>query len=143
MIKFNYRSPLELLGAPLPYLDVVMRGLNESVSVERCLVDSGADHNIFNDSWAKISGIDLSPTSDATWVTLPQFDNQKGILVKVKYILDNYEWMGDTVFIDWPKPIALLGRVGFFDAFDVTFKQNNNVFSLIPTNAVEIDKLKH
>jgi len=54
----------------------------------------------------------------------------------------NYEWVGDTVFIDWPKPIALLGRVGFFDAFDVTFKQNKNSFFLIPTHAIEIDKLK-
>lgn len=84
MIKFNYSSPFELLGASVPHLDVVMRGPSMSVLIESCLVDSGADHNIFNDSWAKISGIDLSPTSDATWVTLPQFNNQKGILVKVK-----------------------------------------------------------
>lgn len=143
MLKFHYRSPVESLGAPLPYVDVVMRGPSISVSIEGCLVDSGADHNIFNNSWATISGIDLSFTSDVTLVTLPQFDNKQGVLVKVKYILDNYEWMGDTVFIDWPKPIALLGRVGFFDAFDVTFKQNNGVFSLIPTSAVAVDGLKH
>lgn len=142
MIKFHYRSPLEVLGAPVPYLDVVMRGPNESVAIERCLVDSGADHNIFNDSWANISGVDLS-SPDAILVTLPQFDNKKGTLLKVKYILDNYEWMGDTVFIDWPKPVALLGRVGFFDAFNITFKQNNGIFTLVPTNAAKIDALRH
>ncbi len=143
MIKFNYRSPFELLGASVPYLDVVMRGKNESVSIERCLVDSGADHNIFNDSWANISGIDLISGQDLSFVKLPQFNNIEGVLVKVKYILDNYEWMGDTVFIDWPKPIALLGRIGFFDAFDITFKQNDNLFSLTPTHATEVDGLKH
>lgn len=143
MIKFNYRPPFELLGAPVPYLDVVMRGPNESVAIERCLVDSGADHNIFNNDWAKISGIDLSLTSDVSIVTLPQFDNKEGVLVRVKYILDNYEWMGDTVFIDWPKPVALLGRVGFFDAFNITFKQNSGIFTLVPTNAVKVDGLRY
>ena len=142
MIKFNYSSPFELLGASVPHLDVAMRGPSMSVPIEGCLVDSGADHNIFNDDWAKISGIDLTPTPDAILVRLPQFDNKQGVLVKGKYVLDNYEWMGDTVFIDWPKPIALLGRIGFFDAFNITFKQNNNTFSLIPTNAVEVDGLK-
>jgi hypothetical protein len=55
-------------------------------------------------------------------------------MVKVKYILDNYEWVGETVFIEWSTPVALLGRVGFFDAFDVKFAQSGNQFFLYPTN---------
>ncbi len=110
--------------------------------IEGCLVDSGADHNIFNSSWAELSGIDLLLDQDLKHVTVPQLGNKPGILVKVKYVLDNYWWIGDTVFVEFEKPIALLGRVGFFDAFDITFKQNENFFSLVPTQAKEIDTLQ-
>jgi hypothetical protein len=142
MLRFVYRPPREKLGAPLPQVGVVMRGPSQSRPIDPCLVDSGADHNIFNDTWAQVLGIDLSLRSDTYEVTLPQYGNITGRMVKVKYILDNYEWVGETVFIEWSTPVALLGRVGFFDAFDVKFAQSGNQFFLYPTKAKQIDLLK-
>lgn len=141
-MKIKYTPAGEDSKVPKPYVTLIMCSLERRINVHG-LIDSGSDHNLFSTVLAESCGIDLR---HATKVSVAGFNHggkkNKGYLVPVKYVLDNYEWIGDTVFVETDQPHGFLGQVGFFDAFNILFSYNNQTIDLKPINAQKIDLLK-
>lgn len=141
-MKIRYTAAGEGLKVPKPYVTLVMCSQDKRIRVDG-LIDSGSDHNLFNIALAEVCGIDLT---HATQVSVIGFNHagkkDKGYLVLVKYVLDNYEWLGETVFVETDQPHGFLGQVGFFDAFNILFSYNQSIIDLRPVSAQKIDHLK-
>ncbi len=141
-MKIRYTPAGEDSKVPKPYLTLVMCSQHKRIKVDG-LIDSGSDHNLFNIELAELCGIDLS---HATEVSVTGFNHggkkDKGYLVPVKYVLDNYEWMGGTVFVETNQPHGFLGQIGFFNAFNVLFSYNQRIIELQPDSAQQIDQLR-
>ncbi|OGY31540.1 MAG: hypothetical protein A3C02_02360 [Candidatus Andersenbacteria bacterium RIFCSPHIGHO2_02_FULL_45_11] len=125
-----------------PYVSLIMCSQNKRIYVDG-LIDSGSDHNLFSIVLAESCGIDLR---HAARVSVAGFNHtgkkNKGYLVPVKYVLDNYEWVGDTVFVETEQPHGFLGQAGFFDAFNILFSYSHETIELNPVSAQKIDLLK-
>ena len=125
-----------------PYVTLIMCSQEKRIRVDG-LIDSGSDHNLFNIALAQVCAIDLQ---HATKVGVTGFNHagkkDKGYLVPVKYVLDNYEWIGDTVFVETDQPHGFLGQVGFFDAFNILFSYSQEIIELRPVSAQTVDLLK-
>ncbi|HLC48854.1 MAG TPA: hypothetical protein VJI96_00510 [Candidatus Andersenbacteria bacterium] len=141
-MKIKYTSAGIGSNVPKPYVSLVMCGQNRRIAVDG-MIDSGSDHNLFSIGLAQICGIDLT---HATQVMVAGFNHSgkknEGYLVPVKYVLDNFEWLGDTVFVETQQPHGFLGQAGFFDAFDVLFSYSKKTIELHPVVAQKIDYLK-
>lgn len=141
-MKIRYTPAGEGSKVSKPYLTLVMCGQNKRINVDG-LIDSGSDHNLFSIALAEICEIDLT---HATEVKVTGFNHagkkNKGHLVPVKFRVGNYEWIGDTVFVETSQPHGFLGQKGFFDAFNVSFSYGKNIIELQPALAQKIDILK-
>lgn len=140
-MKIKYTPVGDRGKIPKPYVTLVMCSQEKRIKVDG-LIDSGSDHNLFSIELAEICGIDLT---HAVKVSVSGFNHgnkkDKGHLVPVKFVLGNYEWMGDTVFVETSQPHGFLGQSGFFDAFDVTFSYTQNSIDLKPVNVETRDGL--
>lgn len=137
-------------GKPKPYINLVMCGPSTSRHI-KALIDSGSEYNLFSTEFANELGINVRGGRDVGVFgpqgskhkqqdELPQ--GEKGKLIVVKYVIDNYEWEGDTVFVDSNKKYGLLGQRGFFDHFDVHFRLASEFFEIKPTIAIQRDSLR-
>ena len=141
-MKIKYTAAGEGSKIAKPYVSLIMCSQEKRIKVDG-LIDSGLDHNLFSMILAEVCGIDLT---NAEEVNVSGFNHvgkkNRGYLVPVKYVLDNYEWMGDTVFVETDQPHGFLGQAGFFDAFNILFSYSQETIELNPVSAQKIDTLK-
>lgn len=111
----------------VPYIPVILTGPKDSVEVV-ALLDSGADVSVLPKGVAELLGIDLKGDKEEVVgvggkaeavetnvsIVVSGAHEKYAFRIKVKVILDD----SDDRF-----PI-ILGRDGFFDKFDITFKEN-------------------
>lgn len=104
----------------LPLVPVVLHGPHESVDIVS-LVDSGAEHNIFRLDVAENLGLELDYKRK---VTLLGYDGRPrvGYLVTVELGLGRHRWTAPAIFSEFVTRRGLLGQVGFFAFFTVTFR---------------------
>jgi hypothetical protein len=119
----------------MPIIQLAVQGPGGLRSVG-CVVDIGADKTLLPKSFAKRLGIDLADLEETdgsdgaggvsfptwelskplpSWVIV-QWPQPRGLEMWGPEIALVPEWADDT--------IPLLGRAGFFNAFNVTFEQN-------------------
>ena len=141
-MKIKYTAAGEDSKVPKPYVGLIMCSQEKRIYVHG-LIDSGSDHNLFSFGLAELCGIDLRY---AAKVSVAGFNHagkkNMGYLVPVKYVLDNCEWTGDTVFVETDQPHGFLGQVGFFDAFNILFSYNKQTIEVTPVSAEKVDHLR-
>lgn len=96
------------------------------------LIDTGADHTLINKEWAKALGIDwksgtktssIGIAGNPTTIYLHEIEIEIPRLANSKQIIP-------VGFIDSPNVGILLGQVGFFDNFKITFERYKNFFEV-------------
>jgi hypothetical protein len=132
VLTYRYKSVSRPDGTNVktPSIPVVLKG-QESIEVV-ALLDSGADVSVLPLSIAQILGLDISgrrmpafgvggkiDTVDSkVSITVEKGHEHYTFDIPVKVVLDRY---------DLP---VLLGRMGFFDQFVISFEQNKEKISL-------------
>lgn len=95
------------------------------------LVDSGADFNVFHGDIAVYLGIKLTAGSKRT---IGGISGQiKGYEHSVRLKIDKYTFRSKIIFSNQlpDNALAVLGNVGFFDRFEVTFDYAKRSFDLL------------
>ncbi len=117
-LVFDY---VERRGRPYPLVPVTLRAREELTLY--ALVDSGAVVSIFPEDVANAIGLDLSG-GETLYLT------GVGGYIKGKYVPNVEVMIGafrlriPITFIPYtPIELAVLGRKGFFEAFEITFKE--------------------
>jgi len=137
-ITFKYKRvdrppPLEPIHSPS--IPITLRGPKESIDVV-ALVDSGADTSAIPNSLAEILGLDLTGEPEdivgiggkspavktSVYATIQKGHEKYSFQLPVYALLEKKE--------DFP---VLLGRQGFFDNFDITFKEKERKIILKKT----------
>jgi len=132
-MKFNYmKTPdnTEPSGyISLPLLDVRLFNGDKQKGV-RCLLDSGADHSMFHSSVADALGIDLTSGRPRTYYGIAR-QAAIGFLHPIKLQVTGFN---ETIDIEAAftedNDIPLIGQVGFFDFYQVTFERYRGRFEL-------------
>lgn len=119
-ISFPYWEELRG-GEPrfLPLIPIEVVGPVETIGVT-ALVDSGAEHNVFGLNVAEQLGIDLTDAAPVEVVGIGQ-QREPGNLSAVTLRVHDHEWKAPTIFTSAADGQAILGQIGFFGYFDVTF----------------------
>lgn len=129
--SFRYKNVPRNNGtaAYSPSFPVTLKA-SSSVTVP-ALVDSGADISVMPLEVAEIIGCDLSGPVDETFgIGGSARVKRTSVHVAVRKGHEHYSIrVPFCVLLDDAVPV-LLGRAAFFDAFDITFKQSRNQFSL-------------
>jgi len=117
--RFNYAG-----GSVFrPVVTVRVHGPLRSLRL-RMLVDSGADCSLINPRHAKTLGLRLEKTRGGRVVSHPLAVSRSEILLEVRHVSG---WLSPIrIPVEIPPepmglPFAVLGREGFFEAFDVAF----------------------
>lgn len=142
-LRFRYRSierPKPLGPKVSPIIPVKFFGAGGNSFETAALIDSGADYSVIFDEHAEILGVDLSKAekSEAQGV---------GGKVATKICLVDVEIAGrgehrkfrlSLPFMVIPTPAKnhpiLLGRAGFFEKFELTFKEKHREIILKPSD---------
>lgn len=118
-----------------PYLDLTRRGVVRRwpvipirlVGPEReadalGLVDSGAEHSVVSLMLFNYLGL---RTDDATVVEIVGVGGKvsRGYLMEIEHQLGRHRWNAPVVFSDAVQSPKILGQIGFFEFFTVTFKR--------------------
>jgi Aspartyl protease len=106
---------------PLVTLTVIGPG---GASVQRCLLDTGADYTVFPEQIATAIGLDLSASTTGT--AYPVGGGAATIrFAEVGLRLagngEFHEWQSRVGFCSIPMKVPLLGFAGFFEYFTATF----------------------
>lgn len=120
-----------------PHLEIlIINGMrNVRLSAQ---IDTGADQILINKSWASHLGIEwkkgdpsytygIIPPSPARPTRIPTYIHQ--VEVEVMNLPQSRKRM-PVGFINSPNVGALLGQIGFFDNFRVSFERFNNFFEI-------------
>jgi hypothetical protein len=96
------------------------------------LIDSGADGILINKEWAKALGIDWQfgtsgSAGGIVGTSVPIFYHD--IEMEVEGLPQSLAKV-NVGFIDSPNVGILLGQIGFFDNFKVSFERYNNFFEV-------------
>ena len=84
------------------------------------LVDSGSDQNVIDAPIAHATGISL--TSGAPVIVSGLGDSEtNGTEVDVEFRLGRQTWTAPVVFVSTGNQEVILGQLGFFAFFDITF----------------------
>jgi hypothetical protein len=106
-------------GWPRPVLDVVVADM-EDVRVP-CLVDSGALHTFLPRWVARAAGIELRRVPERTLAVGAATTAAR--FVTTRLTAAGSTWEAEVGFCDpWPYAWGLLGQLGFFRWFTVTFR---------------------
>jgi hypothetical protein len=105
----------------LPLVPLVIHGPAASVEL-LALVDSGAEQSVFSAEYAQRAGLSFA---DSTPVCMFGVGDQEipGVLLPVDLQLGPHRWTGPAVFSAQLRAKAILGQVGFFSFFTVTFRR--------------------
>jgi hypothetical protein len=118
---FPYRE--ELRGAKPrfhPLVPITVHGALDSIDL-LALVDSGAEHSVLTADLADVLGISLRRAEPVLIVGAGEHE-VAGRLADVDLELDRYRWQAPVVFAEGPMHRPLLGQIGFFAFFTVTFR---------------------
>ena len=131
VLSFRYKNVPRHNGteAYSPSFSVTLQA-KESVTVP-ALVDSGGDISVMPLALAEFIGCDLSgPVGETFGIGGSSRVKRTEATVRVQKGHERYSIrVPFCVLLDEPVPV-LLGRAGFFDAFDITFKQATERFTL-------------
>ena len=132
-MRVKYRAHSRRDGAEygeMPLLHVRLKNGKNFVDLD-CLVDSGAGACVFNREIAEALGIDLSKAVTKDFEVVGGASLQAKIeKVQLQVVGFDDEWLTiDAGFIPEDE-IPLLGQVGFFDKFEITFRTYRNQFSI-------------
>lgn len=112
----------------LPLVPIIVQGSNDLVTV-RALIDSGAEHNVFSPDIAERVGIDVEEHREVTISGVG--GSVQGWQVPVTLKLGEWQWESETIFSSGVEAgSGLLGQLGFFAFFDVTFKYTDRVMDV-------------
>lgn len=118
-------------GIPRPIVPVRLVHGTNFVATE-ALIDSGADCTFFDLEVAHLLGINLRNSSACT-ITGIAGDIQPAFLQQVELRVGNVTYVLEAGFTNLGQGfVAVLGQVGFFDRFIVTFNQKEGTISIDP-----------
>lgn len=105
----------------LPLIPITVHGPTRAALDVLALVDSGAEHTVFGTALAQRLGI---PFERGRRVTVVGVGDQQypGHLVTIRLQLGRNRWSAPTIFSPALEDRAILGQVGFFAFFTVTFR---------------------
>ena len=128
-LAFDY---VERRGRPYPLVPVTLRAREELTIY--ALVDSGAVVSLFPEDIADAIGLDLSK-GEILYLT------GVGGYIKGKHVPDVEVMIGafrlriPVVFVPYmPIELAVLGRKGFFETFEITFREWERKLIIKPRN---------
>jgi hypothetical protein len=107
---------------------VRVRYADNSVQFD-ALVDSGAEHNIFSLEIAEEVGLSLRKARHVIVVGAGGHEID-GFLTTIELQLARNRWTAQTIFSDAGKRRAILGQIGFFAFFTVTFRYARREFEI-------------
>lgn len=124
------RSRLYPDGSKLvPFIPLALVGAAAQVPL-MLVADSGADYTIVSNEIAPLLGLDLEAgerTSFCGTSGQQQDAYVHGLDIVIQNADNSVRYAADVAFASLPRSVAgLLGRVGFFDRFVVTFNQPAN-----------------
>ena len=103
----------------LPLITVTLESRKGAVEVN-ALIDSGAEHNVFNIDLADHLGLNYANGRPVELTTIT--GQTSGYLLAVRYALRRHRWHAPTIFTEAADQQGLLGQQGFFENFAVTFR---------------------
>ncbi len=115
----------------IPLLDVTFIHGVKNISTKG-LLDSGANITLMNKEWAKALGIDWKKGMQSSAYGIigkpvPIYIHQLEIEINK---ISNSRKQTNVAFIDSPNIGILLGQIGFFDKFKVTFEYSEKTFQI-------------
>ncbi len=115
-----------------PWIPVTLRGSEETIELI-FLLDSGADYTVLPIDIAEILGLDLSKQAEKTKGVGGEVDTiQSDVMVNIKNSHEEYTFrIPICVLMDRNSRVPpLLGRMGFFDEFEIKIKQKRGIITL-------------
>lgn len=101
-----------------------IRAFNEARSVQLdALVDSGAEHNVLSLELAEALGISIHNAEHVVVVGAGGNDID-GFKTPVDLQLGRHRWTAPVIFSEAGRRRGILGQIGFFAYFTVTFRYN-------------------
>ena len=104
----------------LPLIPITVRGPADSAELI-ALVDSGAEHSVFSADLAEELGVSLSAADHVTIVGVGE-NQVPGWLAPIELRLGRHRWQAPAIFIKGNTRRCILGQIGFFAFFHVTFR---------------------
>jgi hypothetical protein len=113
----------------VPFIPVALVGAAAQVPL-MLIADSGSDYTIVSYEIAPLLGLDLE-AGERTSFCGTSGEQQDAYVHRLDIVIENADnsvrYATDVAFASLPRSVAgLLGRVGFFDRFVVTFNQPKN-----------------
>ena len=130
--KLKSKDPLSGGASLRPYLAVNFLVGFKSVRT-RALLDTGADRTILNRTWAEVFGLDWKKGIEFEAYGIANISKKIYIHRNIDIEIINFPNSRKTIdlaFIESPAVNVLLGRLGFFEHFRVTFDQPHNFFEI-------------
>lgn len=117
-LVFNY---VEKRGRPYPLVPVTLKAQQELTLY--ALVDSGAVISLFPEDVARAIGLSLDKGKDLYLTGVGGYIKGK-LIPGIELVIEEVKIKIPIVFISYtPIELAILGREGFFEAFEITFKE--------------------
>jgi len=131
-LVFNY---IEKRGRLYPLVPITLRAQQELTLY--ALVDSGAVISLFPEDVAKVIGLNLDKGEELYLTGVGGYI--KGKLVSdVEAVIEGFRIQVPIVFVSYtPIELAVLGRKGFFEEFEITFREWEKKLILKPRKYVD------
>lgn len=134
-------------GRKYPFIDVDLGYISNTKEGVMCLIDSGADRCVFPKDMGDELGIDFTeakvvdpPIGIAGKIASKAYSTP----LKIEFLGTSF--MTEVIWIDKQNITPVIGRIGFFDKFDVYFKQSSDKITLVfhstPECHLKIDELQ-
>jgi predicted aspartyl protease len=115
-----------------PFIPLFLRDIDGKEYVVRALIDSGAEGMLLPKVIAELLGLKETGRSFTKGISGGADVSKTSVAVKISNDEESYDLKLDARVLqneDSTIPV-LLGRTGFFDAFHITFKQNEETIIL-------------
>ncbi|MEK6835295.1 MAG: retropepsin-like aspartic protease [Nanoarchaeota archaeon] len=127
-MSFKYKEVKRPNGTIIkaPYIPIVLKSDKESIDVVG-LIDSGADISVIPKEMAEILGLRLEKEDESTGVGGKARTADSHVNIKIEKGHEKYEFrLPIKVLLQENSEIpVLLGRLAFFDNFNIIFEQSN------------------
>ena len=123
-----------------PSIPITLNGESEHVDTV-VLIDSGADISVISMSMADLLGLKLENEEEVTGIGGKIKASHSNVSLKIEKGHESYSLRLPIKVL--PKEIeipVLLGRLVFFDSFDISFEQTKNKISLKKTTSFLVNR---
>ncbi len=121
MAKQLIFSYVEKRGRLYPLIPITLRAQQELTLY--ALVDSGAVVSVFPEDVAKAIGLDLEKGEELYLTGVGGYIKGK-LIPNVEAVIEGFRIQIPIVFVPYtPIELAVLGRKGFFEKFEITFRE--------------------